>query len=129
MKTKHIFLSLLVMLIASIAIAPEACAEVNNSINGFFKKETSNAWETIYIEYSPSSGKATVWYNSESSWDGSTLQHFVMKGRVTNGWLKVSGSGTSHGRKTTMNVKITLVDRNTIRVVVGNGNSYYFYRD
>lgn len=120
---------IILTIIAVMAFAVTASAKVNSSINGFFKNEKSYSWETVYIEYNTKTGRAKVWYTEESSWDGSTIQHFEMSGSTSNGWIKVSGRGVANGRQTRMTMKITLESSNKIRVIMGGGSSRYYYRD
>ena len=96
-------------------------------MNGTYYKDVgSKGGEFITINYNPKTGRASVVFAESYTWG--MEQNFNLSGRASGGWLVVSGKGVAHGRRTTMKVRITQVDRNTIRVVTGNGQSYYFYR-
>lgn len=130
MRTKRFFGGLLAALMVAViafVAAPAANAGVSSSMNGtYYKNVGSKGGEFVTITYNPNTGRATVIYAESYTWG--TEQYFTLSGRASGGYLVVSGKGVSHGRRTTMKVRITQVDYNTIRVVTGNGRSYYFYR-
>lgn len=130
MKTKRLFGGLLaVIMIAVFAFmaAPDANAGVSASMNGtYYKNVGYDGGEYLSINYNPRTGRATVVYGASYSWGNE--QFFTLTGRASGGYLVVSGSGYAHGRYTTMKVRLTQVDYNTIRSVTARGKSYYFYR-
>lgn len=130
MKTKRLFGGLLaVMIVAVMAFvaAPAANAGVSSSMNGtYYKDVRQNGGEYLTINYNPRTGKATVIFAENQN--GYNKQYFTLTGRASGGFLVVSGKGVRNGKRTSMKVRITQVDRQTIRVVTGNGSSYYFYR-
>lgn len=124
MNTKKIFGGFVFALIAimSFVAAPSASAYVNESINGTFYKDN----EHITISYSKSYGRASVNYQV---WEcDEPVIHFIMSGKKSGSYLVVSGSGVRNGVRKNMKVKITQVDYDTIKVIVGSGKAYYFYR-
>lgn len=130
MKTKRFFGGLLaVLMVAVIAFVatPTANAGVHPSMNGtYYKNVSTHGGEYVSINFNPRTGRANVVYAEAYSWGNE--QYFNLSGRANGGYLVVSGRGVAHGRSTTMKVRITQINYNTIRVVVGNGRSYYFYR-
>jgi len=130
MKTKRFFgglLAVMMVAIVTFVAAPSANAGVNSSMNGtYYKNVGQNGGEFVTINYNPKTGRATVIY--AETYYGRNEQYFNLTGRARGGFLVVSGRGVSHGKRTTMKVRITQVDRNTVRVVTGSGKSYYFYR-
>ena len=130
MKTKRLFGGLLAVLMVAImafVAAPTANAGVSRSMNGtYYKNVGQYGGEYVTISYNPNTGRATVVYAESYNWGNE--QYFRLSGRASGGFLVVSGRGYAHGRNTTMKVRITQVDYNTIRVVVGSGRAYYFYR-
>ena len=126
MRIKKIIGGLVFVMIAvmSFVAAPSASAYVDESINGTYYKG-EGAPESIDIVYNDYSGKATVvyqvWKNSKC------VSYFKMKGYYSNGYLVVSGKGTSYGKSKTMKVKITKTDEEHIKVITGNGSVYYFW--
>ena len=130
MKTKRFFGGLFaVMMVAVIAFvaAPAANAGVNRSMNGtYYKNVGQYGGEYVTISYNPNSGQATVVF--AETYSGVNKQYFRLSGRASGGYLVVSGRGVSHGKNTTMKVRMTQVDSRTIKVVTGGGRSYYFYR-
>ncbi len=130
MKTKRLFGGLLAVLMVAImafVAAPAANARVSGSMNGtYYKNVGQYGGEYVSISYNPNTGRATVIYAESYNWGNE--QYFTLSGRASGGYLVVSGRGYAHGRNTTMKVKITQVDQHTIKVVVGSGRAYYFYR-
>ena len=130
MKTKRLFGGLLAVLMVAImafVAAPDANARVSGSMNGtYYKNVGQYGGEYVSISYNPNTGRATVIYAESYNWGNE--QYFTLSGRASGGYLVVSGRGYAHGRNTTMKVKITQVDQHTIKVVVGSGRAYYFYR-
>ena len=130
MKTKRLFGGLLAVLMVTImafVAAPAANARVSGSMNGtYYKNVGQYGGEYVSISYNPNTGRATVIYAESYNWGNE--QYFTLSGRASGGYLVVSGRGYAHGRNTTMKVKITQVDQHTIKVVVGSGRAYYFYR-
>ena len=130
MKTKRLFGGLLAVLMATImafVAAPDANARVSGSMNGtYYKNVGQYGGEYVSISYNPNTGRATVIYAESYNWGNE--QYFTLSGRASGGYLVVSGRGYAHGRNTTMKVRITQVDQHTIKVVVGSGRAYYFYR-
>lgn len=130
MKTKRLFGGLLAVLMATImafVAAPAANARVSGSMNGtYYKNVGQYGGEYVSISYNPNTGRATVIYAESYNWGNE--QYFTLSGRASGGYLVVSGRGYAHGRNTTMKVRITQVDQHTIKVVVGSGRAYYFYR-
>lgn len=130
MKTTRFFGGLLAMImVAAMAFvaAPSANAKVSSSMNGtYYKNVSSYGGEYLSINYNPSTGRVSAIY-CEGYYDG-VEQSFRLSGRASGGYLVVSGKGYSHGRYTTMKVKISQVDYNCVKVVTQNGRSYYWYR-
>ncbi len=130
MKTKRLFGGLLAVLMVAImafVAAPAANARVSGSMNGtYYKNVGQYGGEYVSISYNPNTGRATVIYAESYNWGNE--QYFTLSGRASGGYLVVSGRGYAHGRNTTMKVRITQVDQHTIKVVVGSGRAYYFYR-
>ena len=130
MKTKRLFGGLLAVLMVTImafVAVPAANARVSGSMNGtYYKNVGQYGGEYVSISYNPNTGRATVIYAESYNWGNE--QYFTLSGRASGGYLVVSGRGYAHGRNTTMKVKITQVDQHTIKVVVGSGRAYYFYR-
>lgn len=130
MKTKRLFGGLLAVLMVAIMAfiaAPAANARVSGSMNGtYYKNVGQYGGEYVSISYNPNTGRATVIYAESYNWGNE--QYFTLSGRASGGYLVVSGRGYAHGRNTTMKVRITQVDQHTIKVVVGSGRAYYFYR-
>ncbi|MBR0024966.1 MAG: hypothetical protein IJP59_10235 [Muribaculaceae bacterium] len=130
MKTKRLFGGLLAVLMVTImafVAAPAANARVSGSMNGtYYKNVGQYGGEYVSISYNPNTGRATVIYAESYNWGNE--QYFTLSGRASGGYLVVSGRGYAHGRNTTMKVRITQVDQHTIKVVVGSGRAYYFYR-
>ncbi len=130
MKTKRLFGGLLAVLMVAImafVAAPDANARVSGSMNGtYYKNVGQYGGEYVSISYNPNTGRATVIYAESYNWGNE--QYFTLSGRASGGYLVVSGRGYAHGRNTTMKVRITQVDQHTIKVVVGSGRAYYFYR-
>ena len=124
MNTKKLMGGLVFVMIAVMAFvaAPSANAFVNESINGTYYKEN----EHVTISYSKSYGRASVVYQV---WEcDEPVVHFNMSGKVSNGYLRVSGKGVSNGKRKSMSVKITQIDYDTIKVITSSGRSYYFSR-
>ena len=130
MKTKRLFGGLLAVLMVAImafVAVPAANARVSGSMNGtYYKNVGQYGGEYVSISYNPNTGRATVIYAESYNWGNE--QYFTLSGRASGGYLVVSGRGYAHGRNTTMKVRITQVDQHTIKVVVGSGRAYYFYR-
>jgi len=130
MKTKRLFgglLTVLVVAMMAMMVAPSANAKVSGSMNGtYYKNVGQYGGEYVSISYNPNTGRATVIYAESYNWGNE--QYFTLSGRASGGYLVVSGRGYAHGRNTTMKVRITQVDQHTIKVVVGSGRAYYFYR-
>ncbi len=130
MKTKRLFGGLLAVLMVTImafVAVPAANARVSGSMNGtYYKNVGQYGGEYVSISYNPNTGRATVIYAESYNWGNE--QYFTLSGRASGGYLVVSGRGYAHGRNTTMKVRITQVDQHTIKVVVGSGRAYYFYR-
>lgn len=130
MKTKRFFGGLLaVMMLAVMAFvaAPAANAGVSSSMNGtYYKNVRQHSGEYLSISYNPNTGYAVVVFAENSN--GYNKQYFELSGYASGGFLVVSGRGVKNGKRTSMKVRITQVDRYTVRVVTGNGRSYYFYR-
>jgi len=130
MKTKRLFGGLLAVLMVTImafVATPAANARVSGSMNGtYYKNVGQYGGEYVSISYNPNTGRATVIYAESYNWGNE--QYFTLSGRASGGYLVVSGRGYAHGRNTTMKVRITQVDQHTIKVVVGSGRAYYFYR-
>lgn len=130
MKTKRFFCGLLaVMMLAVMAFvaAPAANAGVSSSMNGtYYKNVRQHSGEYLSISYNPNTGYAVVVFAENSN--GYNKQYFELSGYASGGFLVVSGRGVKNGKRTSMKVRITQVDRYTVRVVTGNGRSYYFYR-
>lgn len=130
MKTKRLFGGLLAVLMVAImafVAAPAANARVSGSMNGtYYKNVGQYGGEYVSISYNPNTGRATVIYAESYNWGNE--QYFTLSGKASGGYLVVSGRGYAHGRNTTMKVRITQVDQHTIKVVVGSGRAYYFYR-
>lgn len=130
MKTKRLFGGLMaVILVAIVAFiaSPVANAGVSVTMNGtYYKNVGQRGGEYVTISYNPNSRQATVIY--AETYSGVNKQFFRLSGYVSGGYLVVSGRGVSHGKNTTMKVRITQVDSRTIKVVTGGGRAYYFYR-
>ncbi len=130
MKTKRLFGGLLtVLLVAMMAMmdAPSASAKVSGSMNGtYYKNVGQYGGEYLTINYNPSTGRATVIFGE--SYNGYNHQFFTLTGKAQGGYLVVSGGGQKNGRYTKMKVKISQVDRNTVKSVTSSGRAYYFYR-
>lgn len=130
MRTKHFFCGLLAFMMVGIVAfvaAPTVNAGVSKSMNGTYYKDVKQyGGEQIIINYNPHTGYASVIYFETDK--GVNKQYFTLTGRASGGYLVVSGNGVSHGKRTTMKVRITQVNQNKIRVVTGSGRSYYFYR-
>ena len=130
MKTKRFFgglLAVIMLAVVAFIAAPTANAGVSYSMNGtYYKNVGQYGGEYVSISYNPKTGYATVIY--AETYNGVNKQYFTLTGRANGGFLVVSGKGVSHGKRTTMKVRITQVDNRTIRVVTGGGRSYYFYR-
>lgn len=102
-------------------------SSVSSSISGvYYKDVAARGGEYLSISYDPYSGRATAVYAEEYSWG--TEQHFDLSGYASGGYLVLSGYGVSHGRSTSMKVRVCQSGSNGVRVVTGNGHSYYFYR-
>ena len=129
MRTKQFLGGMVFAIIAFMMFVsvPSASAYVSRSINGCYYKGvvTPDSEEQMIIDYNPSSGRANVTYQV---WKNSKrVMYFKLSGSYSNGYLVVSGTGTRYGKSKTMKVRITQVDDENIKVVTGNGSTYYFW--
>ena len=106
--------------------APTASAYVSNTISGTYYKDYDESNERIAIHYNRSSPRATAIYEI---WEcDEAIVYYNLSGSVSSGYLVLSGKGKSYGKRKSMKVRITQVNDDTIKVVTGNGRTYYFYR-
>lgn len=129
MRTKKFLCGMLFCIIAfmSFVSAPKASAYVSSSIEGCYYKGvvTPDSEEQLIINYNPRSGRAKVTYQVWKNYK--RVVYFKLSGSYSNGYLVVSGKGTSYGKRKSMKVRITQVDEENIKVVTGNGSTYYFW--
>lgn len=129
MRTKIFFGGMVFAIIAIMTFvsAPSASAYVSGSIEGCYYKGivTPDSEEQMIIKYNPSTGRANVTYQVWKNYR--CLVYFKLSGYKSNGYLVVSGKGTSYGKRKSMKVRITQVDEENIKVVTGNGSVYYFW--